>query len=356
MKRLGLPRKPLIASANPYNPYALPIHRNPLNRPASASDKSMEAPKKGQSMSVQTQQFRVVGVNTQSGEDVSVVIDAATKAAAEVKAEQMHIETTHIVRLKTDSPEPPDEHELFSSEAAEALAGNRTINLVEACVSHEQSQPATPAEAASAAGSFPTNPSNPPPREVVAAITRPSYAAPATQREHNNDEVSGRRAFALVLVVLLGISAGAYFVLVHQPNSTNAQDQDLVFGQDLFSDVLEPAALDQPSEPVRDAFNNRATNQTANTNNPPIAPDQQLRITPQVESAEAASAAGPSKPSKLKLQSVVTTNKGRFAVINGKLYKQGSDIGSAILVSVADDWVLIERDGKQFTLHIQAKN
>ena len=71
---------------------------------------------------------------------------------------------------------------------------------------------------------------------------------------------------------------------------------------------------------------------------PPIAPDQQLEIKP---------------TKKLKLQSVVTTNRGRFAVINGKLYEQGGSIGSATLVSVADDWVLIERDGKQFTLKIE---
>ena len=302
-------------------------------------------------MSMQTQQFRVVGVNTQSGEDVSVVIDAATKAAAEVKAEQMHIETTHIVRLKTDSPEPPDEHDLFSSEAAEALAGNRTINLVEACVSHEKSKPAPPAEAASSAR-FPTKAIIPPPQEVVAAITRPSYAAPATQRDTHVDEVSGMRAFALVLIVLLGISAGAYFVLVHQPNTTTAQNQALVFGQDLFSDVLESVPLTQQAEPVRDAFNNRATNTTAQPNNPPIALSEQLKIGPP---AEPKVSAGSTEAPKLKLQSVVTTNKGRFAVINGKLYKQGADIGSATLVSVADDWVLIEREGKQFTLQIQTK-
>lgn len=337
----------MIPRPNPYNPYALPTHRNPLNRQAPPSDNNTEAPAKGPLMSVQIQQFRVVGVNTQSGEDVSVVIDAASKAAAEVKADQMHIETTHIVRLNTDTPEPPDEHDLFSKEAAQALASNRTINLVEACVTHEGSAATASAETASATVSQPpklTSPPSPPPQQVVAAITRPSYAAPATQREHHADEVSGQRAFALVLLVLLGITAGAYFVLVHQPNATNAQSQELIFGQDLFSDVLKPPAITETNDAVRDAFNNRAA-----IHNPPIALDQQLHIKPPAESTSADG----STPPKLKLQSVVTTNQGRFAVINGKLYKQGSNIGSATLVSVADDWVLIEREGKQFTLQIE---
>ncbi|MFK7787973.1 MAG: hypothetical protein AB8C95_00585 [Phycisphaeraceae bacterium] len=312
-------------------------------------------------MSVQTQQFRVVGVNTQSGKDVSVVIDAASKAAAEVKAEKMHIETTHIVRLKADTPQPPDEHELFSAEAAEALAGQRTINLVEECVSHEESK-ATPAEAAASAESHPRNPkpetpapkpASPEPEQVFTAISRPSYAAPSSQRDNQADQVSGMRAFALVLVVLLGISAGAYFVLVHQPNSTIAQDEDLIFGQDLFSDVLEPATTDQSNDAMRDAFNNRTASAGAKPNNPPIALDQQLRIT---APTEAASAVGSTNPPKLTLQSIVTTNKGRFAVINGKLYEQGHSIGTAKLVSVADDWVLIEREGKQFTLQIAKNN
>ena len=312
-------------------------------------------------MSVQTQQFRVVGVNTETGEDVSVVIDAATKAAAEVKAEKMQIETTHIVRLKADTPEPPDEHELFSSEAAEALAGKRTINLIEEVVAPEE-----PAEAASSAGSAPglktPNPPTHAPHQLVTAITRPNYAAPASRQDAYSDQVSGLRAFGLVLLVLFGISAGAYFVLVHQPNATTAQDHELIFGQDLFSDVLEPATLDQPTDNVRDAFNRRAANGDPQPGGPPIAPDQQLQITPALQATPALAGGSntqvpqppaPSKASKFKLQSVVTTNQGRFAVINGKLYEQGGNIGSAKLVSVADDWVLIERDGKQFTLQIE---
>eukprot|EP00752_Nemacystus_decipiens_P015105 g13457.t1 len=310
-------------------------------------------------MSVQTQQFRVVGVNTQNGEDVSVVIDAATKAAAEVKAEQMHIETTHIVRIKQETPEPPDEHELFSTEAAEALAGKRTDKLIEEVVPPEEPKPA-PAP--------PPPTPQPQPVEVVAAVTRPTYAAPAS-REPSSDTVSGMRAFGLVLVVLMTICAGAYFVLVHQPNTIHAQDHDLIFGEDLFSDVLEPPTLESPFDKLeRDAFNEQVKVK-ASPDGPPIAPDQQINLTPpetqpQVEAASAAGAnqappidATPPKSSsnKLKLQSIVTTHKGRFAVINGKLYKEGDAFGSAALVSVADDWVLIERDGKQFTLQIETK-
>jgi hypothetical protein len=312
-------------------------------------------------MSVQTQQFRVVGVNTQTGEDVSVVIDAGTKAAAEVKAEKMQIETTHIVRLKQDNPEPPDEHELFSSEAAEALAGKRTVNLIEEVVPQEEPKQA-PTEPASAGGSNNAH-ANPPAQNLVATITRPNYAAPASRQDTHGDQVSGLRAFGLVLLVLMGISAGAYFVLVYQPNATVAQDNELIFGQDLFSDVLEPTTLDPTNDKVRDAFNRRAANGEPAPGGPPIAPDQQLQITPQAEPASAGGSTtkpqttpappAPSKQSKFKLQSVVTTNQGRFAVINGKLYEQGGNIGSAKLVSVADDWVLIERDGKQFTLKIE---
>lgn len=312
-------------------------------------------------MSVQTQQFRAVGVNTQTGEDVSVIIDAATKAAAEVKAEQMRIETTHIVRLKTDNPEPPNEHDLFASEAAEARAGTPTDKLIEEIVAPEEPKqaPRSP-EHASAGGSMATfkPASAPEPTAVVTAITRPSYAAPSSQN-HSTDTVSGLRAFSIVLLILMGMCAGAYFVLVHQPNTLKAQEEELIFGQDLFSDVLEPPTLESPFDKLdRDAFNRRSD--SPQPGSPPIALDQQLVIsTPPAESAVAgrsdqptANPPAPSKNSKLKLQSVVTTNQGRFAVINGKLYEQGGSIGSAKLVSVADDWVLIERDGKQFTLKI----
>jgi hypothetical protein len=323
-------------------------------------------------MSVQTQPFRVVGVNTQTGEDVSVVIDAATKAAAEVKAEQMDIETTHIVRLKQDTSTPPDEHELFSSEAAEALAGKRTDKLIEEVVPPEEPKAATASVPSSAATSNThTQTQAPqPPNPIVAAITRPSYNAPASRQEPSAAEVSGLRAFGLVLIVLFGISAGAYFVLVHQPNRTVAQDAELVFGQDLFSDVLQPPALEAPFDKLdRDAFNDTSADHARSAaDGPPIAPDQQLQISraePASANGSNSAAASATQPraitpasstaSKFKLQSVVTTNKGRFAVINGKLYEQGGAIGSAKLVRVADDWVLIERDGKQFTLQIESK-
>ncbi|MEM6505093.1 MAG: hypothetical protein AAF711_06475 [Planctomycetota bacterium] len=291
-------------------------------------------------MSVQTQPFRVVGVNTETGEDVSVVIEAATKAAAEVKAEQMQIETTHIVRIKQEAHEPPDEHELFSTEAAEALVGKRTDKLIEEVVPPEEPKPMTQPAA--------PQPVAAPTPNIVNAITRPTYAAPASQREPIGSEISGLRVFSIVLLLLLGMSAGAYYVLIHQPNAIQAQDEDLVFGQDLFSDVLEPAELDQSDDAMRNVFNARGGGSgEGQSDDPPIAIEQQLRITPP-----------PTQPTEndkpvLQLQSVVTTNNGRFAVINGKLYEQGGAIGSAILVSVADDWVLIERDGKQFTLRIE---
>ncbi|MEM9346664.1 MAG: hypothetical protein AAGB26_08600 [Planctomycetota bacterium] len=293
-------------------------------------------------MSVQTQPFRVVGVNTETGEDVSVVIEAATKAAAEVKAEQMQIETTHIVRIKQEAPEPPDEHELFSAEAAEALAGKRTDKLIEEVVPPEEPRPVAQPTAPT-----PT-PADAPTPNIVNAITRPTYAAPANQREPIGSEISGLRVFSIVLLLLLGMSAGAYYVLIHQPNAIQAQDENLVFGQDLFSDVLEPASLEQTDDAMRDVFNARGGSSEGPSDDPPIAVEQQLRITPP-----------PTLPTEndkpvLQLQSVVTTNNGRFAVINGKLYEQGGAIGSATLVSVADDWVLIERDGKQFTLRIEA--
>ena len=368
MKRYDFQRILDSNEPNPYNRYHLPIHLETLNQEPMTSDNTPEASKKGHSMSVQTQQFRAVGVNTQTGEDVSVIIDAATKAAAEVKATQMHIETTHIVRLKQDTPKPPDEHELFSSEAAEALAGKRTINLIEEVISPEEPRQAEPAFAGgSTRNARQTQPISPEPVTIVTAITRPSYAAPAT-REISNDNVSGLRAFGLVLIVLMLMSAGAYFVLVHQPNTINAQDEQLIFGQDLFSDVLEHPVLESPFDKLeRDAFNSRASN-TSKPGDPPIALDEQIILTPpKAEPAStgvsvSASSIGPepstpktptaSTNSKLKLQSIVTTNQGRFAVINGKLYKQGDAFGSATLVSVADDWVLIERDGKQFTLQI----
>ena len=307
-------------------------------------------------MSVQMQQFRVVGVSTETGEDVSVVIDAATKAAAEVKAEQMCIETTHIVRLKQETPEPPDEHELFSSEAAEALAGKPTASLIEEVVPPEEPKQAPPAETASAVGpQHPQPPSHPKDKDVVAVIARPTYAAPNTRREPTGADVSGVRAFGLVLLVLLGISAGAYYVLIHEPNTLKADEEELIFGQDLFSDVIDPVSIEPADRKMRDAFNNRTTNTAPEPGGPPIAEDQQVVINDQ---AEGASAPGltPKRPGKLTLQSVATTKDGRFAVINNKLYKQGSMIGSATLVSVANDWVLIERDGKQFTLKIEASS
>jgi hypothetical protein len=317
-------------------------------------------------MSVEVQQFRVVGVRNGTGEDVSIVIDAATKAAAEVKAEQMDIETTHIVRLKPDEPVPPDEHELFSAEACEALVGRRTDKLIEEVVPPEEPRqskpvpviegPPTTSNAQAQAQTKPQAKTQAKSNEIVAAITRPSYAAPSTSRDAAPDNISGARAFSFVLLVLLGITAGAYFVLVHEPNKVTAQHHELVFGEDLFSDVV-PTEATTTAGPVRDAFGNQSP--TPN-NKPAIDKGQQVFIgNPDTSAGQAASAAGsntkkPKATQPLELQSVVTSHEGRFAVIDGKLYKQGAMIGDSKLVSVADDWVLIEAAGKQYTLQIEA--
>ncbi len=306
-------------------------------------------------MSGQMQQFRVVGVKNGSGEDVSVVIDAATKAAAEVKAEQMDIETTHIVRLKQDEPAAPDEHELFSSEAAEALAAKRTDKLIEEVVPPEEPKGVVEQVEAPAPQVQAKTRAKPEPNPVIAATTRPTYAAASAKREPAGADVSGMRAFGFVLVVLLGMAAGAYFVLVHEPNQVQADDHEITFGEDIFSDVINgELVLGEDPPEVRDAFEG-AKNATR-----PLAPagdnDEGQFIIIGRPTAEPASAGGDQptadRPS-LILQSVVTSHEGRFAVINGKLYKEGSTIAGSKLVSVADDWVLMENAGDQFTLQIE---
>lgn len=305
-------------------------------------------------MSVQLQQFRVVGVRNGTGEDVSIVIDAATKAAAEVKAEQMDIETTHIVRIKGEEAPAPDEHELFSSEAAEALAGKRTDKLIEEVVPPEEPRespepPAPPTPEVKQQTRSKAKPA-PEPQAVIAAITRPNYAAPTTTREPVGN-VSGMRAFGFVLLVLLAMTAGAYYVLIHEPNNVKAEEHELVFGEDLFSDVINgEMVLGEDPPAVRDAFGASGNSKTA-----PIGDNKEFIVIGQPQ-AQAASAGGPPATNHpaLQLQSVVTSHEGRFAVINGKFYKQGSTVAGCKLVSVADDWVLMEKDGKQFTLQIEA--
>lgn len=310
-------------------------------------------------MSVQMQQFRVVGVNRGSGADVSVVIDAATKAAAEVKAEQMNIETTHIVRLKQQEPTPPSEHELFSAEAAEALAGKRTDKLIEEVVPPEEPRAITPTPVPVPV--IPDPPKSkrrqaPEPPAVVAAITRPTYAAHTNKREAAGDAASGINAFGLILLVLLAITAGAYFVLVHEPNAVEAEQHELVFGEHLFSDVTAEnpsgADIDLP-----DAFNKRTS--PPGSSQPPIAKDRQINLTNTADNTDKQATPKPAatntpRPVKLELQSVVTSHEGRFAVINGKLYKQGATVAGHKLLNVADDWVLVEKDGKQNVIQIRS--
>jgi len=295
-------------------------------------------------MSVQMQQFRVVGVNSQTGKDVSVIVDAATKAAAEVKAEQMHIETTHIVRIKQPQPTPPTEHELFSKEAVQALVGKRTHQLIEEVVPPEEAKvlpdpaPVQPPPAVAI----------PEPNPIVTAITRPIYAAPSTRRESAGSEVSGIRAFGLVLLVLMGICAGAYFVLVHEPNAVKADNQELLFGQDLFSDVVGTDNSANTNPHMRDAFANPAGQHTSDYV-PPIAPERQIAVTP------APTTAIPGALENLVLQSIVSSHEGRFAIINGKLYRQGADVNGATLTNIADNWVVMQRGDEQFVLEIEAE-
>lgn len=63
----------------------------------------------------------------------------------------------------------------------------------------------------------------------------------------------------------------------------------------------------------------------------------------------------PTVETKLQLQSVVSSHEGRFAVINGKLYKQGAAVDGQTLVSIADDWVLMEKKGEQYVLQISPR-
>jgi len=297
-------------------------------------------------MPVQMEQFRVVGVNRSSGSDVSVVIDAATKAAAEVKAEQMNIETTHIVRLKQPEPTPPSEHELFSAEAAEALTSKRTQKLIEEVIAPVEAAPPPPPPPVP---QVVTRPVRPEPEPVLEFLGRPTYAAPATRRDLSEDENSGFRAFSFILVVLLAITAGAYFVLVHEPNNVHAEVQELIFGTDLFTvvDSTTPLSADESTgATMRDAFSNKSTSSLPS--DPPIAKDQQIVLVP------TGSVDQNPKPVKLELQSVVTSHEGRFAVINGKLYKQGTIINGQKLVEIADDWVLLEQNGEQRVLQIVA--
>jgi len=294
-------------------------------------------------MSVQLEQYRVVGVKRSTGEDVSVVIEAASKAAAEVKAEQQNIETTHIVRLKQADELPPDAYELFSADAAEALSSRRTEHLIENIATAVPDEPAPPPRPE------PPRPEPVPSRkpapmpEIVAAITRPVYTAPAMRREPEYN--SPFSAFAFVLFVIAGLAGGAYYVLIHEPNALIADQHELVFGDDLY--IAAPtSASGKPANAPRDAFDNRTSTQQTqtSTNNQPLNPPANLPRQPSND------------VSALVLQSVVTSHEGRFAVINGKLYKEGSELAGCKLLKVADDWVLMERLGEQFVLEIESND
>lgn len=286
-------------------------------------------------MSVQMEQFRVAGVDRETGEDVSVVIEAATKAAAEVKAEQQGIETTHIARLKQADELPPEESELFSADAAEALSSRRTENLIEEVAMAVPDEPAPPKMP-------PPPPEAPPPvmPQVVAAISRPAYTTPVMRRDREYS--SPFSAFAFVLLVLAGLCGGAYFVLVHEPNASLADEHELVFGDDLYMDPTPP--IEQSPRARSNAFVNGQQPARVNPAGTATRPPAEL---PRQASVDVPA---------LVLQSVVTSHEGRFAVINGKLYKEGAQLAGCTLRNVADDWVLMERLGEQFVLEIESND
>ena len=139
-------------------------------------------------------------------------------------------------------------------------------------------------------------------------------------------------------MVLLAMCAGAYFVLVHAPNAVEADNTELLFGDDLYLDVIAPTDPQHQAAHVRDAFTQQVDRRPAPTD-PLIAPNEQINITPQAADA-----------GTLVLQSIVSSHEGRFAVINGRLIREGSAIEGATLMNIADNWVLMQRDGEQFTV------
>lgn len=291
-------------------------------------------------MSVETYQFRVAGVDIDTGEDVSVVIEAATKAAAEVKAEQLNIDTTHIVRLKRHDDPSADEHTQFTQDAAEARSTTPTDKLIEEVVPPEEPK----IKLTSAPPPPPKPQPQPEPQQappVLAAISRPAYSAPSVKLGGNRP--TGTSALLFILAVLCGIAGGAYYVLVQQPNSASADPAHLLTGDALFDTAPEEAATtERPSQPRlnnTNAFHQRGGRSTATA--PPTQPPA---ITPREPE--------PAPRATLELQSVVVSHEGRFALLNGKLTPVGETIAGYTLVSVGDDWVVLEHNGEQSVLRI----
>ena len=279
-------------------------------------------------MGIETEQFRVIGVDKDTGEDVAVVIDAATRAAAEVKADQQNIDTTHIVRLKPDGETMLQEHTDYAFDAAEARTTTPTDKLIQEIVEHEPLPP-TP-------GPITTTPTTP---EIVTTISRPGYTTPTHQ--YTGTRPTGLSALVFIIVVLAGISAGGYYVLVHQPNLASADDH-LMSGEDLFDHPFaEQPAVQADTQPSGqpNVFSRQHGSSSANTY-------------PQNTQRQAQQPASSQEPSALVLQSIIVGQEGRFAVINGQLYKEGSELAGCKLIRVDDNSVLMERQGAQFVLDI----
>lgn len=310
-------------------------------------------------MAVETTQFRVVGVDKDTGEDVSIVLDAATKAAAEVKAEKLNIDTTHIVRMKRHDDPIADEHTQYAMDASEARSTTPTDKLIEEVVPQEtpREKPTAHQPPAPPAARPQTQPTQEP--VVLAAVSRPAYSAPSVK--WSGPRPTGRSAILFVLAVLLGIAGGGYYVLVQEPGSAGA-DEAALYDESLFDDgseLLAPNADAHARLNHQNAFGDRGTRPRTPSQSPAaqLANNTPPTQTPVVRSNTPAQPADnptppASQPVRLELQSVVVSHEGRFAVINGKMYPQGASLHGCTLLNIADSWVLMDRSGEQFMLRI----
>ena len=137
------------------------------------------------------------------------------------------------------------------------------------------------------------------------------------------------------------VIAGQQSQLQWRLNPLLADEHELVFGDDLYA-APAPSIQDAP-RPRISAFVNDAPASRVQVPKPPR---------PSADLPRQTAAGVPA----LVLQSVVTSHEGRFAVINGKLYKEGSELAGCTLRAVADDWVLMERLGEQFVLEIESND
>ena len=303
-------------------------------------------------MAVEMNEFRVFGVNKDTGKDVSVVIEAATKAAAEVKADQQNIDTTHIVRMKAPEDALPDGQMPFIPSAADTHSTTPTDKLIEEVVPPESPReiPEPPPLQAAGPGQPPAatpGPSDEP--TFIVPTSRPAYNAP-TLVGHGH-KPSGMGALMFVCAVLCGIAAGGYYVLVQEPRAADA-DAARLYSEPLFDNGSEVLDTDpQSATPLNhhNASGEPGTRPPADTGN------TQAQAPAHGATPHQASASNdPAGSQPLVLQSVVTSPEGRFAVINNNTYPEGAEIAGCTLLNVADDWVLMQSGGEQFVLRIMS--